>query len=197
MTAAICPSRIAWLAGHVLPHEPALRQWLAGRGPGALSACEIDDIVQDTYAALVSLAAVDHIDAPRAYLFTTARSILLQQLRRAKVVQIEAVADIERLRVEDQHTPERHMSAHQELRRLHALLAALPGKCREAFVLRRVEGLTQREIAARMGISENTVEKHVGKALRLLTDAMGRGDSPGADSFMEQVDDIDGRRNVR
>lgn len=197
MTAAISESRIAWLAQYVLPYEPALRGWLATRGSEPMSQAELDDLIQETYAALVSLESVDHIHEPRAYLFITARSILLQQLRRAKVVQIEAVSEIERLRVSDEHTPERHLSAHQELRRLQGLIAALPGKCREAFVLRRVEGLSQRDIATRMGISENTVEKHVGKALRLLTDAMGRGVAPGPATRMEQDDDIDGRRHER
>lgn len=197
MTAAVASDRIAWLAAHVLPHEPALRAWLATRGIGPMLSGEVDDIVQEAYAALVSLDSVAHIHEPRAYLFTTARSILLQQLRRAKVVQIEAVSEIERLQPGDSHTPERHMSAHQELRRLQALIAALPGKCREAFTLRRVEGLSQRDIARRMGISENTVEKHVGKALRLLTDAMGRGAAAGAAPVVEQDDDIEGRRHVR
>lgn len=176
-TAAISRARIDWLAAHVLPHEPALRAWLAARTG---SAADIDDIVQDVYAVLAGLESVAHIREPRAYLFTTAQSLVMQQLRRARVVPIEAVADVERLRLlSDEHTPERHASASEDLRRLRALIARLPDKCREAFVLRRIDGLSQREIAQRMGVSENTVEKHVGKALRLLTEAMGRGTATG------------------
>src|SRR3546814_20809608 len=64
--------------------------------------------------------------------------------------------------------------AGQELRRIGALIAALPAKCREAFVLRKVQGLSQREIAGRLRISENTVEKHVGTGLRLLMRSLAR-----------------------
>lgn len=164
--------RARWLADEVIPHEPALRSWLHGHAPASM---EVDDIVQEAYAVLAGLDEVGHILNPRAYLFTVARSVMLQQLRRARIVPIVAVAEVERLSIlTDDITPERSAVAGQDLRRTGALIASLPGKCREAFVLRRVEGLPQREIARRMGVSENTVEKHIGKALRLLMEAMGR-----------------------
>ncbi|MGO1540459.1 MAG: RNA polymerase sigma factor [Luteimonas sp.] len=160
------------MADEVVPHEPALRSWLQGHAPASM---EVDDIVQEAYAVLVGLDEVAHILNPRGYLFTVARSVMLQQLRRARIVPIVAVAEVERLSIlTDDITPERSAVAGQDLRRTGDLIASLPGKCREAFVLRRVEGLPQREIARRMGVSENTVEKHIGKALRLLMEAMGR-----------------------
>ena len=65
------------------------------------------------------------------------------------------------------------------------MLANLPPKCREAFALRKVEGLSQREVALRMGVSENTVEKHVGKGLRILLRLFGRNDAGTARSMDE------------
>ncbi|MFZ7097017.1 RNA polymerase sigma factor [Luteimonas dalianensis] len=166
-------ARARWLADEILPHEPALRSWLQGRAPASM---EVDDVVQEAYAVLAGLDDVAHILEPRAYLFTVVRSVMLQQLRRARIVPMVAVAEVERLGIlTDEVTPEESAVAGQDLRRTGELIASLPHKCREAFVLRRVEGLPQREIAARMGISENTVEKHIGKALRLLMEAMGRG----------------------
>lgn len=166
----VSAARAQWLADQVVPHEPALRAWLAGNAPAAL---EVDDIVQEAYAVLAGLEEVAHIANPRAYLFTVARSVMLQQLRRARIVPMVAVAEVERLGVlVDDITPEASAAAGEELGRTGAAIASLPGKCREAFVLRRVEGLPQREIARRMGISENTVEKHIGKALRLLVRAL-------------------------
>lgn len=169
---AIDRQRAAWLAANVLAYESELRGWLARRPVRGL---EIDDVVQETYAVLSGLADTSHITQPRAYLYTTAQSILLQHVRRARIVSIEAVAEIERLDIShDELSPERHAMAGQELRRIGEVLARLPDRCRQVFVMRRVEGLSQREIASRLGISENTVEKHIVKGLRLLMDTLGK-----------------------
>lgn len=171
MTTVSCSDeRARWLAAQVLPHEPALRAWLSRRLGAGL---EVDDVVQEAYAVLVELPDVAHIREPRAYFFTTARSVVLQYVRRSRIVAIETVAEIDLLGIEhDEHTPDRHAVAGQELRRIAGLIATLPAKCREAFVLRKVQGLSQRQIATRMEISENTVEKHVGKGLRLLMQSL-------------------------
>lgn len=165
--------RASWLADYILPHEPALRRWLLRN---CVEGLETDDVVQETYAVLASLPAVEHIGSPRAYAFQTAQSLVLRHLRRARIVRIDAVDDIEILgAAADEPSPERQASARQELRQVAELIACLPAKCREAFTLRKVEGLSQREIARRMGISESTVEKHLGRALRMLMDAVKYG----------------------
>lgn len=165
--------RSSWLARHILPHEPALRAWLFRR---RIDGLETDDIVQETYAVLAALPEVEHIASPRAYAFQTANSVILRHLRRARIVRIDAIGDIETLTTAlDEPSPERQAAARQELRRVSELIAALPSKCREAFTLRKVEGLSQRAIALRMEISESTVEKHIGRALRTLMAAMKTG----------------------
>ncbi|WP_066096037.1 RNA polymerase sigma factor [Xanthomonas massiliensis] len=170
MSAALPSGRAAWLAESVLPHEPELRQWLGRRVPAGL---DVEDVVQEAYAILAGMESVDHVQQPRAYLFTVAQSVVLQQLRRAQVVSIEAVGDIERLEIPSAApSPERNAASHQELRRVQDLIGHLPEKCRQAFWMRRVDGYSQREIAERLHISENTVEKHVGKGIRVLMDAM-------------------------
>ena len=169
---AAIPSRdrTEWLARHILPHEPALRAWLRRRVAGGL---EVDDVVQETYAVLAGLASVDHIVSPRSYAFQTAQSLILRDLRRGRIVRMETTDDIERMGYAiDEPSPERQVSARQELRRAREAIARLPAKCREAFTLRKLEGLSQRDVARRMGISESTVEKHVGRALRTLMCAM-------------------------
>ena len=165
--------RSSWLARHVLPHEPALRAWLFLR---RIDGLETDDVVQETYAVLAALPAVEHIASPKAYAFQTANSVILRHLRRARIVRIDALGDMDSLTAAlDEPSPERHAAGRQDLRRVSELIAALPAKCREAFVLRKVEGLSQRDIAQRMGISESTVEKHIGRALRILMAALKTG----------------------
>ncbi len=170
--------RAAWLSQHILPHEPALRAWLVHH---VRNLADVDDVVQEAYAVLMTMERVDHIENARSYLFTTAKSLVLQALRRAKVVPIDSVGEIERLAVvEDAPTPESHAASVQELRHLEACIGQLPPKCREAFLMRKMQGMPQRDIAERMGVSENTVEKHIVKALKYLSVAlMARGTDGG------------------
>lgn len=169
----ISNQRTQWLAQHIIPCEPQLRAWLLSqRRPAA----DVDDIIQETYAVLIGLANVDHIHSPRAYMFEVAKTVILQALRKRRVVALDLVADTGALEIPDlTPSPETIAADRRELGRLAALVTALPTRCREAFTLRKVHGLSQQEVAARMGVSENTVEKHIGKSIRLLTAAMGRG----------------------
>jgi RNA polymerase sigma factor (sigma-70 family) len=166
-------ARSAWLARHVLPHEPDLRTWLQRR---KLDGLETDDIIQDTYVTLAALDSVTHIVTPRAYAFQTAKSLMVRHLRRGQIVQFADV-DLDLLApAVDEPSPETQASSREQLRRVNALIAGLPPRCREAFCLRRFDGLSQRKIAARMGLSESTVEKHVVRALRILRSAMEAGE---------------------
>lgn len=178
--------RAIWLARNALPHEPALRAWLSRR---PLAGLEVDDIVQETYAILAALDSVDHILNSRTYMFEVAKSVVLRSLRRSRIVAFEALAEAEGMEPpSDEPSPETVAADRQELTRIAALIAGLPAKCREAFTLRKVHGLSQREVARRMGVSENTVEKHVGKGIGVLMNALGRG---GNERFQASKNRID------
>lgn len=170
--------RALWLSRAVLPHERGLRAWLARRT--SLSSHDIDDVVQETYAILASLGTVEHIRDPRSYMFQTAKSILLQQVRKARVVSFDRVGELELLIVKDDGpTPEDLHGGRQELDRLVAAISRFPARCREAFYLCKFEGLSQREVAGRLGVSENTVKKHIAKGIHLLMDLSKRRDNAG------------------
>jgi RNA polymerase sigma factor (sigma-70 family) len=170
--------RTRWFMHHILPHEPALRGWLARRAPAAF---DIDDIVQESYAALAERERIDDILNPRAYLFQVAHSLVIRNIRRARIVSILAVEDLGFVEFADEAaTPEQSAIAHDDLRQLAKVIASMPGQTREAFVLRRVRGLSQREIASRMGLSENTVEKHIVRGIRWLADCFASGGNPPA-----------------
>src|SRR5262245_12491332 len=179
-------SRIRWFAREVLPHEPDMRRWLSVRLRG-LDTCDLEEVVQEAYARIWG-ADLERILNPRAYLFVTARHIIGEQLRRSRIVSIELMADLEVLNiVDDDIGPERRLSGQQEIARLHTIIEKLPTKCRQAFRMKKFEELSQREIAARMGVAESTVEKHLAKALRVISKEMNT--APTAAEVRERGED--------
>ena len=184
----VSTQRAAWLGQSVFPHEAKLRAWLSRR---TLPGLEVDDVIQETYAILAALESVDHIQNPRTYMFQVAKSVVLQALRKSRVVSIEALAEAaEGLGAPtDEPSPETIAADRQELGRVATLIGGLPPRCRDVFILRKIHGLSQKEVARRLGVSESTVEKHVGKALGILMAAVGRGGNRRFESSMDR--DID------
>lgn len=169
----VSDERALWLGRHVLPHEPQLRAWLRRRSRGGL---EIDDVIQETYARLVAVESVSHIHDAKSYAFQIAGSVVIDHLRRMKVVPISSVPDLDYLEVvSDAPSPERQVIDRDELTRLAQMIALLPGKVRDVFTLRRVHGLSQREVAERLKLSESTVEKHMARGFLLMLELVGHG----------------------
>ena len=105
---------------------------------------------------------------PKSFLFATARHLMTDRLRRNRVVSIEAMGDLHDSNVlTDERSPDRWLDARQMLKRLAEALDRLPERCREVVWLRRVEDLPQKQIAARLGISEKTVEKQIAKGIEI------------------------------
>ena len=178
---------VAWLGREILPHEAAVRAWLRR---SFAAAGDVDDILQETYCRLAALSNIDHINEPRGYFFQAARSVALEQIRRARVVRIETVSEIEALDLAlEDPSAERIVSGRRELERVQALIAALPDRCRRIFELRKIEGVPQREIARRLGVSENIVENEAVRGLRAILAAMTEQDAPaGAKGLKEETD---------
>lgn len=111
--------------------------------------------------------AIGPIKNARAFLFTTARNLALNHLRHRRHEHPPGVAEIDAAGVVDEGVDTTEAVARrQEIDLLREALASLPERCREVFTLRRIHGLPQKEIAARLGISEKTVENHSLLALR-------------------------------
>jgi RNA polymerase sigma factor (sigma-70 family) len=193
MDGVVSDGRAAWLARNVLPHEPSLRAWLSRRKVFDL---EIDDVVQETYARLAALPTLETIREPRGYLFQTANSIVLGHLRRSRIVSISAAADLDDFGIAAlEPGPDQGIEYRDELEELFDALALLPKPCRDAFTLRRVSCLSQRETAQLLGISEKTVEKYMAKSVRHLMDIFGRGGkSPSTASTIAKNISISGAK---
>jgi RNA polymerase sigma-70 factor (ECF subfamily) len=164
-----------WFAREILVHEGALMRYLLRSW---FRREDIHDLRQEIYVRVYEAAARARPAQPKSFMFTTARHLMTDRLRRGRVVSIEAVGDMDALNVlVDEVSPERRLSARQELRRLTDAFDRLPDRCREVVWLRRVEELSQKEVAARMGISEKTVEKQITKGSRLIADYFYGGES--------------------
>ncbi len=124
------------------------------------------DILQETYIRVATAQAGGGIDNPRAYLYRVAANLATDHQRRHRVhdrlFDPEAIPET----VVD-HGPdaERSLTAKQRLNRLRQAVAELPPRCRTVFVMRRFDDIEQDEIARRLGISRNMVEKHLRHAL--------------------------------
>lgn len=80
------------------------------------------------------------------------------------------------------------MEGHSELQRVTDAIDAMPPQTRRAFWMRRVEGMSQRQVAQALNLSENTVEKHIMRGIRLLMDQFGRGGKPPRQASMTRPD---------
>lgn len=173
-------AKYRWIAQHILPLEAEVRLWLRAH-MRSLTIADIDDLIQESYVRLWP-AEFATIMNPRAYLYRTLRNLVYERARHARVVPMELMGEIDDLGViSDEPGAERRLSARQELDRLKRIVAELPPQCRKAFELRKFENLSQREIAARMGVSEGTVEKHLAKALSRLLEARAEGEGTAHD----------------
>jgi RNA polymerase sigma factor (sigma-70 family) len=171
---------MAWVGREVIVHEAALRAWLRR----SMSADDVEDIVQESYCRIAGLSDVSHIRSGRAYLFTTARMLVLERVRRSRVVSIDTAIAIDTIDVVDNGpSPERVVAGRQELRRVKRLIDGLPERCRNVFRLRKIEGLSQREVAAAMNLSEHIVENDVARGLRLILQVIAEGDLAGKASL--------------
>jgi RNA polymerase sigma factor (sigma-70 family) len=180
------PSLDAWFKLEILPHEGALLRYLYRVWPRR---DDITDLRQETYARVFEAARVNRPLNPKAFLFATARNWMTDRLRRERIVSIEAVGDIEELNVLiDEMTPERRNIARQEFKRLAWAFDRLPAKCREVIWLRRVQDLSQREVALQLRITESAVEKHISRAVRLLNADLRASNTAGAAREAEESD---------
>lgn len=160
----------AWFVREVLPLEATLMKFLRRNWRNA---SEAPDLLQEIYAHVYAAALKQIPETPRAFVFATARNLLINLMRRDQIVAIEAVADLDALSVAaEEPGPDRNAESRAELRRLQDALDTLPRRAREAFMLRHVDGLSRREIATRMGVSEKTVKWHLGEGLRAIADIL-------------------------
>lgn len=164
-------ARHAWFKAIILPHEAALRKHV--RRLTRESDIDADDIVSEALMRAYTTERFERIEYGRTFLFTIARNLLTDIVRRRAIVSFELMANLEALEVADESSSaESVVSARDEVRQLQKVVDEMPNQCRRVLLLRRIEDLSMRQIAERMQLSVSTVEKHLAKAVALLTRAV-------------------------
>ncbi len=159
-----------WFCREVLPLEALLMQYLRRNWANA---SDIADLRQDVYVRVYEAAQKQIPESAKSFVLTTARNLLIDRVRRARVVAIETVTDLETLNVVSNDVgPERTIMARDALGRLQVALDRLPPRAREAVTLSKMQGLSRREIAARMGIAEDTVKHLLVQGMRKLAETL-------------------------
>lgn len=146
----LTPSRI------IEAYYDELQRFTRRRLRGAPAA---EDLVQEACLRFTRLETAK-LTNPRAFLYRILSNLVVdhqRQQQRERAVPIESEADI----VDETADAERAIISRERLLLLKQAVEELPPRCRECFVLRRFDDLSQEEIAQRMGISRNMVEKHL------------------------------------
>jgi len=147
------------------------------------------DVVQESYARVLKLErARVPISDPRALLYQTARHVLVDEFRREQRrdhADVDSLAEAELPRQPTHLEPDARLATRQSVQAYLATIEALPPRCREAFVLSVFDGLSQRQIAERMGTSLSMIEKHIARARLACRDCErrlleGEGSGPSA-----------------
>jgi len=134
---------------------------------------EIEDIVQETYVRICQIEDKTQISSPKSFMFTVARNLALDYHKQANVRHVDHVEDAELLDqlLSDNCRDEVYdqVLSGSEFGHFCEAVRQLPLQCRKVFVLKKVYGYSQREIAANLRISESTVEKHIATGLKSCT----------------------------
>ena len=145
---------------------------------------DAQDVAHDAYARVYRTMEKETVDRPEGLLFTTARRLAINQLKRREHSPVQAAPDnIVELTPAQAPGIERVVMARQEWAATEAAIARLPAGCRAVFLLCKFEGLTHPAAAARLGISPKTVEKQHARALRLLRASLRCDDQPRAEGL--------------
>jgi RNA polymerase sigma factor (sigma-70 family) len=138
---------------------------------------EAQDVAHDAYLRVYPTIDQRAAAQPEGLLYTTARRLAINQLKRRSIAPFAREGVNFETAASAGPGVEQLVMARQELSMLEAAIADLPEGCRAVLLLRKVELLSHREIADRLGIAISTVEKQHARALRLLRAALaGRFD---------------------
>jgi RNA polymerase sigma-70 factor (ECF subfamily) len=173
-----------------LGNKVALKRYLRRFCPSREAA---DDLAQEAFLRAFAAESGHTIRAPKAFLFKVAKNLALNELARQSAMATEPLGDFEGQEVlEDnsQAAVDDVVDGRERIRLLARAIAALPPQCAKVFILRKMQGMSQKEIAVRLNISVRTVENHVALGLsrcRAYMRAYGGTEGGGASRMPGQI----------
>jgi RNA polymerase sigma-70 factor (ECF subfamily) len=158
------PEQAVWFSERVLQHEPALRAFLSRRFS---SLPDHDDLIQETYVRLLQVSDPARLVHAKAFLFTTARNVAIDHVRRTRRAPCDPIDDAAEITLLDPTPGAAEVLDHaQRHQAMLTALGTLPERCREVMLLRYVDGFTAQEIAVHLGLAAATVRVHLMKGVR-------------------------------
>jgi RNA polymerase sigma factor (sigma-70 family) len=157
------PEQTRWFVEEVHAHDTSLKSYLRGSFP---SVRDVDDIVQESYVRVWTYRAAEPIRSAKAFLFKIAQRIALDVLRRERRSPLASVGNLEELDVlEEKPAAHEALGRDERIRLLIEAIDALPRRCREVIILRKLKLMSQRETSQQLGISEKGVEIQLTRGL--------------------------------
>jgi len=159
-----------WFKREVMPLEGPLMRYLQFNWRDE---SEILDLRQEIYVRIYEAAKRRLPDQARHFVFATARNLLTDRIRQTRVIPLDASVNLDALEIAgDAPEPDHIVMARDELRRVQSALEQIQPRWREAIILGRIEGLSRKEIAQRMGISEGTAAQYLTHGICALVDLL-------------------------
>jgi RNA polymerase sigma-70 factor (ECF subfamily) len=151
-----------------------LRRFVRGR---VATREDAEDVIQEAYLRVLRYSAEHAVESQERLLFSAAKNLAVDS-RRRRYVRTRTATDYAVLESCTQTWPDAHevVYASQRLNKVELAVAQLPPRCREVFLIHRLDGLSYSQIAVQLGISVSAVEKHMARAC-LLLDTMLHDDS--------------------
>jgi RNA polymerase sigma-70 factor (ECF subfamily) len=156
-----------WFADEVHAHDGQLRAYLRGTYP---SVRDVDDVMQESYLRTWKARLAHPIASTKSFLFQVARNLAIDVVRKKQAGPVEFPVDLDALPVLEEADAAAALSRQEKIDLLIAALATLPDRTREIVFFRKFQQMPQKQVAARFGISERTVESQLAKGMKRCAD---------------------------
>jgi len=170
-----------WFAEEVRPHDLTLKAYIRGSFPAVR---DVEDVVQESYLRVWRARTARPIASAKAFLFQVARRLAIDTVRRERHDFVGDAKDLDAATVSQVRPEADPVAIAEERTRLLAdAIETLPSRCREVFILRKLQDFSQRETAVRLGLSERTVEVQVARAMKRCGEYLRRRGVTGFDEL--------------